>query len=59
MIAILPFLLLKCLFSFFSQFKFNSYSAGDVDYEGHDYSLSGRLSAVRIIFLYRFIQEVC
>lgn len=40
------------------KFKFNSYSAGDVDYEGHDYSLSGRLSAVRIIFLYRFIQEI-
>lgn len=40
------------------QFKFNSYSAGDDDYEGYDYSLSGRLSAVRIVFLYRFVQEV-
>ncbi|CAN7131404.1 unnamed protein product [Brassica rapa subsp. narinosa] len=40
------------------KFKFNSYSAGDDDYEGYDYSLSGRLSAVRIVFLYRFVQEV-
>lgn len=41
------------------QFKFNSYSAGDDDYEGYDYSLQGHLSAVRIVFLYRFVQEVC
>ncbi|XP_065863891.1 uncharacterized protein [Euphorbia lathyris] len=40
------------------QFKFNSYSSEDDDYEGYDYSLSGRLSAVRIIFLYRFVQEI-
>ncbi|KAJ0228735.1 Vacuolar protein sorting-associated protein 13 [Hirschfeldia incana] len=40
------------------KFKFTSYSAGDDDYEGYDYSLSGRLSAVRIVFLYRFVQEV-
>jgi len=40
------------------QFKFSSYSAGDDDYEGYDYSLSGKLSAVRIVFLYRFVQEV-
>lgn len=40
------------------QFTFNSYSIGDDDYEGYDFSLSGRLSAVRIIFLYRFVQEV-
>lgn len=38
--------------------KFNSYSAEDDDYEGYDYSLRGRLSAVRIVFLYRFVQEV-
>ena len=43
---------------FFPQFKFNSYSAEDDDYEGYDYSLQGRLSAVRIVFLYRFVQEV-
>ncbi|ONI27903.1 hypothetical protein PRUPE_1G110200 [Prunus persica] len=40
------------------KFKFNSYSAEDDDYEGYDYSLRGRLSAVRIIFLYRFVQEI-
>ncbi|TYI07189.1 hypothetical protein ES332_A10G210100v1 [Gossypium tomentosum] len=40
------------------KFKFNSFSAGDDDYEGYDYSLFGRLSAVRIVFLYRFIQEI-
>ncbi|KAG8658937.1 uncharacterized protein LOC110610326 isoform X2 [Manihot esculenta] len=38
--------------------KFSSYCAEDDDYEGYDYSLSGRLSAVRIIFLYRFVQEI-
>ncbi|CAI0626123.1 unnamed protein product [Linum tenue] len=40
------------------KFKFNSYSAEDDDYEGYDYSLSGRLSAVRIVFLYRFVREI-
>ncbi|KAI6692875.1 hypothetical protein NL676_020585, partial [Syzygium grande] len=38
--------------------RFNSYSAEDDDFEGYDYSLRGRLSAVRIVFLYRFVQEV-
>ncbi|KAF7837665.1 putative vacuolar protein sorting-associated protein [Senna tora] len=41
------------------KFKFNSYRAEDDDYEGYDYSLQGQLSAVRIVFLYRFVQEVC
>ncbi|KAM7259519.1 hypothetical protein ACFE04_015260 [Oxalis oulophora] len=40
------------------KFKFNSYSPEDSDYEGYDYSLCGRLSAVRIVFLYRFVQEI-
>ncbi|KAK2971030.1 hypothetical protein RJ640_025804 [Escallonia rubra] len=40
------------------QFRFNSYSSEDEDYEGYDYSLHGRLSAVRIVFLYRFVQEI-
>ncbi|KEH32375.1 calcium-dependent lipid-binding-like protein [Medicago truncatula] len=40
------------------KFKFNSYSAEDDDYEGYDYSLEGQLSAVRIVFLYRFVQEI-
>ncbi|KAF3970469.1 hypothetical protein CMV_005848 [Castanea mollissima] len=40
------------------KFQFKSYCAEDDDYEGYDYSLSGRLSAVRIVFLYRFVQEI-
>ncbi|PKU86461.1 hypothetical protein MA16_Dca017022 [Dendrobium catenatum] len=40
------------------KFNFQSYSIEDDDYEGYDYSLSGRLSAVRIIFLYRFVLEI-
>ncbi|WVZ12338.1 hypothetical protein V8G54_016868 [Vigna mungo] len=40
------------------KFKFNSYSAEDDDYEGYHYSLQGHLSAVRIVFLYRFVQEI-
>lgn len=46
-------------FLFASQFNFKSYSAEDDDYEGYDYSLRGRFAAVRIVFLYRFVQEVC
>ncbi|PKA57778.1 hypothetical protein AXF42_Ash015155 [Apostasia shenzhenica] len=40
------------------KFNFESYSAEDDDYQGYDYSLSGRLSAVRIVFLYRFVLEI-
>ncbi|XP_031738035.1 uncharacterized protein LOC101213129 isoform X1 [Cucumis sativus] len=40
------------------KFKFHSYCADDDDYKGYDYSLHGRLSAVRIVFLYRFVQEI-
>ncbi|XP_077211040.1 calcium-dependent lipid-binding family protein isoform X2 [Tasmannia lanceolata] len=40
------------------KFKFQSYSSDDDDYDGHDYSLHGRLSAVRIVFLYKFVQEI-
>ncbi|KAK7348007.1 hypothetical protein VNO80_22555 [Phaseolus coccineus] len=40
------------------KFKFHSYSADDDDYKGYDYSLQGQLSAVRIVFLYRFVQEI-
>ena len=38
--------------------EFCSYSPEDDDYEGYEYSLTGQLSAVRIVFLYRFISEV-
>lgn len=41
------------------QFKFDSYSPQDDDFEGYDYRLSCRLSAVRLVFLYRFVKEVC
>ncbi|KAK1391153.1 hypothetical protein POM88_019331 [Heracleum sosnowskyi] len=40
---------------FLIQFEFHSYSAEDDDYEGYDYSLQCRLSAVRIVFLYRLV----
>ncbi|KAK9136608.1 hypothetical protein Sjap_007202 [Stephania japonica] len=40
------------------KFTFNSYNAEDDDFEGYDYSLCGRLSGVRIVFLYRFVQEM-
>lgn len=40
------------------QLVFCSYSAGDEDYEGYDYSLHGQLSEVRIVYLNRFLQEV-
>nr|DAD29104.1 TPA_asm: hypothetical protein HUJ06_030572 [Nelumbo nucifera] len=40
------------------KYIFKSYSAEDDDYEGYDYSLCGRLSAVRIVILYRFVQEI-
>ena len=40
------------------QMLFSSYSLDDDDYKGYDYSLFGRLSEVRIVFLYRFVQEV-
>nr|AFN89138.1 vacuolar protein sorting 13 [Mesembryanthemum crystallinum] len=42
----------------FLQVVFSSYSLDDDDYEGYDYSLFGRLSEVRIVFLNRFVQEV-
>eukprot|EP01018_Ginkgo_biloba_P025446 Gb_15429 [translate_table: standard] len=38
--------------------KFQSYNRDDDDFQGYDYSLTARLSAVRIVFLYRFIQEI-
>ncbi|KAK3154093.1 hypothetical protein QOZ80_2BG0185880 [Eleusine coracana subsp. coracana] len=39
------------------KFTFQSYSVEDDDFEGYNYSLTGQLSAVRIVFLYRFVQE--
>ncbi|KAL9249938.1 Intermembrane lipid transfer protein VPS13-like protein [Drosera capensis] len=40
------------------KFTFKSYSAEDDDYAGYDCSLCGRLSGVRIVFLYRFVREI-
>ncbi|KAG0568137.1 hypothetical protein KC19_7G189300 [Ceratodon purpureus] len=40
------------------ELEFQSYNKDEDDYKGYDYSLSGKLSAVRIVFLYRFIQEI-
>ncbi|XP_020689359.2 uncharacterized protein LOC110104544 [Dendrobium catenatum] len=40
------------------QLDFCSYSEDDEDYGGYEYSLTGQLSEVRIVFLNRFVQEV-
>ncbi|GBG70050.1 hypothetical protein CBR_g4878 [Chara braunii] len=40
------------------QLELTSYSKEEDDYPGYDYQLNGALSAVRIVFLYRFIQEL-
>ncbi|CAI5951576.1 unnamed protein product [Closterium sp. NIES-65] len=39
------------------EIEYNSYNPDDDDYEGFEYSIDGKLSAVRLIFLYRFVQE--
>ncbi|KAK9094958.1 hypothetical protein Scep_026427 [Stephania cephalantha] len=42
----------------FVELVFTSFSSVDEDYNGYDFSLFGRLSEVRIIYLNRFVQEV-
>lgn len=42
----------------FVQLEFVSFNADDLDYEGYEYSVTGKLSEVRVVFLNRFIQEV-
>ncbi|XP_050223282.1 uncharacterized protein LOC126673249 [Mercurialis annua] len=44
--------------SSFVQLVFTSFSTGDEDYEGYEYSLLGQLSEVRIVYLNRFVQEI-
>ncbi|KAE8055526.1 hypothetical protein FH972_012359 [Carpinus fangiana] len=44
--------------SSFVELVFTSYSVDDEDYEGYEYSLSGQLSEVRVVYLNRFFQEV-
>ncbi|CAL0314336.1 unnamed protein product [Lupinus luteus] len=40
------------------QLEFTSFSNVDEDYDGYDFSLFGKLSEVRIVYLNRFVQEV-
>lgn len=40
------------------QLDFTSFSTDDDDYTSYDYSLTGQLSEVRIVYLNRFVQEV-
>ncbi|EFJ34969.1 hypothetical protein SELMODRAFT_82033 [Selaginella moellendorffii] len=42
----------------FSQLEFVSFNEDDDDYEGYEFSLSGQLSEVRVVYLHRFIQEI-
>eukprot|EP00897_Mesotaenium_endlicherianum_P006912 jgi/Mesen1/6249/ME000323S05384 len=42
----------------FVQLEFNSFSKDDEDYKGIDYHLTAQLARVRIVVLYRFIQEI-
>ncbi|XP_047340944.1 uncharacterized protein LOC124944671 [Impatiens glandulifera] len=44
--------------SSFVELDFSSFSVGDEDYAGYEYSLLGGLSEVRIVYLNRFVQEV-
>ncbi|XP_062073801.1 uncharacterized protein LOC133778015 isoform X2 [Humulus lupulus] len=44
--------------SSFVELDFTSFSTGDEDYRGYEYSFFGELSEVRIVYLNRFIQEV-
>ncbi|KAE9596742.1 putative vacuolar protein sorting-associated protein [Lupinus albus] len=42
----------------FVELEFTSFSNVDEDYNGYDFSLFGKLSEVRIVYLNRFVQEV-
>ncbi|OIV92802.1 hypothetical protein TanjilG_00936 [Lupinus angustifolius] len=42
----------------FVELEFTSFSNVDEDYDGYDFSLFGKLSEVRIVYLNRFVQEV-
>ncbi|WOL09557.1 hypothetical protein Cni_G18310 [Canna indica] len=44
--------------SSFVELDFSSFSIDDDDYTSYDYSLSGQLSEVRIVYLNRFVLEV-
>lgn len=40
------------------QLELVSFNEDDLDYEGYEFSVTGKLSEVRLVFLNRFIQEV-
>ncbi|XP_024524741.1 uncharacterized protein LOC9654875 isoform X2 [Selaginella moellendorffii] len=42
----------------FVELEFVSFNEDDDDYEGYEFSLSGQLSEVRVVYLHRFIQEI-
>ncbi|XP_008465914.2 uncharacterized protein LOC103503494 isoform X1 [Cucumis melo] len=44
--------------SSFVELFFSSFNVDDEDYNGYEYSLLGKLSEVRIVYLNRFVQEV-
>ncbi|XP_078437793.1 pleckstrin homology (PH) domain-containing protein isoform X2 [Wolffia australiana] len=44
--------------SSFVKLEFDSYGAEDEDYPGYEYSLSGELSEIRVVYLNRFIEEM-
>jgi vacuolar protein sorting-associated protein 13A/C len=43
---------------FLLQLEIVSFNADDEDYEGYEFSITGKMSELRIVFLNRFIQEV-
>lgn len=42
----------------FVQLEFVSFNEDDLDYKGYEYSVTGKISEVRVVFLNRFVQEV-
>lgn len=42
----------------FVQLEFVSFNEDDIDYKGYEYSVTGKISEVRVVFLNRFVQEV-
>ncbi len=48
----------NCMRLFLLQLEIVSFNADDEDYEGYEFSITGKMSELRIVFLNRFIQEV-
>ncbi|KAG0557949.1 hypothetical protein KC19_11G167800 [Ceratodon purpureus] len=44
--------------SSFIELEFVSFNEDDLDYEGYEFRVTGKLSEVRLVFLNRFIQEI-